>query len=261
MINIRYMGYDSTHTSDFVFDMPQGHDCWLLLLTQTKALFLVDDELKEYPPNCAVLYRPNQRIYYRACEEIYKNDWIRFDTNETYVTTSPIITGTPFMIREPNYCHSIFQLLVAEHILDNTFKDISTDNLLRILFNKLLESYNYKQLTPMHNKLNQLKMKIYQNPKENWTIPTMANMLNISVGYLESLYKNTFGVTCMNDVINSRINLAKKYLLYDQYSINEIVSLCGYQNVEHFMRQFRLRTGYTPNQFRKHALQHSQDET
>jgi len=140
MINIRYMGYDSTHTSDFVFDMPQGHDCWLLLLTQTKALFLVDDELKEYPPNCAVLYRPNQRIYYRACEEIYKNDWIRFDTNETYVTTSPIITGTPFMIREPNYCHSIFQLLVAEHILDNTFKDISTDNLLRILFNKLFEA-------------------------------------------------------------------------------------------------------------------------
>lgn len=254
MIQIRYVGCDAVHSSNFVFDIPQGHDCWLLLLTQTKAVFLVDDELKEYPPNCAILYKPNQRIYYQACEDTYKNDWMRFDTNETYVTTSPIKFGVPFMIREPNYCHNIFQLLVAEHILNNTFKDISTDNLLRVLFNKLLESYNYKQITPIHNRLNQLKMKIYQDPKENWTIPKMAEMLNISVGYLEALYKNTFGVTCMNDVINSRITLAKKYLLYDQYSINEIVSLCGYQNVEHFHRQFKQATGVTPNQFRKQSI-------
>jgi AraC-like DNA-binding protein len=93
-------------------------------------------------------------------------------------------------------------------------------------------------------------MEIYREPNREWTIYLMAEKLNISTGYLEEIYKNTFGVTCMTDVINSRINLAKKYLLYDNRSIAEIANLCGYHNMEHFFRQFKKKTGVTPNQFR-----------
>lgn len=250
MNHIRYVEYDATHADNFVFDVPEGHDCWLLVLTQTPAVFLVDDEYKEYPANCAILYKPYQRVYYGACGERYANDWIRFDTDETYITTAPIPNGVPFVIHDPSYCHKIYQLLVKEHILNNNYKDISIDNLLRILFNKLLESYNYKQTTPMHKSLNELKMEIYFNPNKDWTVAKMAERLNISVGYLEDIYKNTFGVTCMDDVINSRINLAKKYLLYENYTIAEIVALCGYRNIEHFFRQFKKITGVTPNRFR-----------
>ena len=35
MNHIRYVEYDAAHMQDFVFDVPQGHDCWLLLLTRT----------------------------------------------------------------------------------------------------------------------------------------------------------------------------------------------------------------------------------
>ena len=60
MINIHYVGYDASHPDSFVFDIPDGHDCWLLLLTQTPALFWVNNEIKEYPAYSAVLYRPYQ---------------------------------------------------------------------------------------------------------------------------------------------------------------------------------------------------------
>jgi AraC-type DNA-binding domain-containing proteins len=250
LINIRYVEYDTSHPEDFVFDVPNGHDCWLLLLTHTPASFLVDGELKEYPENCAVLYRPNQKIYYRAAAERYSNDWIRFDTDETYITTIPIPCGVPFVVLDACYCHKLYQLLVTEQILNNNYKDISIDYLFRILFNKLLESYNYRYISPLYKNLNNLKKEIYRNPNKNWTVAQMAEKLNISVGYLEEIYKNTFGVTCMDDVINSRINLAKKYLVYDQYTIAEIVTLCGYRNIEHFFRQFKKITGVTPNRFR-----------
>jgi AraC-like DNA-binding protein len=221
------------------------------VLTQTPAVFYVDNDYKEYPANSAILYKPNQKIYYRASTDRYANDWIRFDTNETYVTATPLPCGEPFVIHDPSYCHKIYQLLVTEHIMNNTYKDISIDHLLRILFMKLLEAYNYKHTTPLSKNLNELKMKIYRNPNNDWSVSKMAQSLNISPGYLEEIYKNTFGVTCMEDVINSRINLAKKYLLYDHYTIAEIVTLCGYHNMEHFYRQFKKNTGITPSRFRK----------
>ena len=96
----------------------------------------------------------------------------------------------------------------------------------------------------------ELKIEIYHYPNKEWTVTRMAERLNISTGYLEEIYKNTFGVTCMEYVINSRINLAKKYLLYEQYTIAEIVTLCGYRNMEHFFRQFKKITGVTPKSYR-----------
>lgn len=255
MIHIRYVGYDATHPENFEFDIPEGHDCWLLLLTQTPAIFLVDNEYREYPENCAILYKPNQRIYYRACRESYANDWIRFDTDETYVTGTPLPCGVPFVIYDPSYCHKLYQLLFTEDILNNSYKDISVDNLLRVLFNKLLESYNYNPVSPLYKNLNEMKMEIYRNPNQDWNLKKMAERLNISVGYLEVIYKDTFGVTCIDDVINSRINMAKKHLLYDHYTVAEIANLCGYRNIEHFYRQFKKNAGVSPNNFRKNPCQ------
>lgn len=250
MIHIKYAEYDTSHSEDFVFDIPKGLDSWLLVLTQSPALFYTDNQLKEYPPNSAVLYKPNQKIFYRACADRYVDDWIQFDTDENYVITTPISCGVPFIIEDPAYCHKLYQLISTEHILNNNYKDISIDNLLKTLFNKLLESHNYRQVSPLYKNLNELKKEIYHNPNSDWTVAKMADRLNISVGYLEDIYKTTFGVTCMDDVINSRISLAKKYLLYNQYTIAEIVYLCGYRNIEHFFRQFKKITGVTPNRFR-----------
>lgn len=255
MNNIRYVEYDATHTHDFVFDIPEGHDCWLLIVTQTPATFLVDGEYREYPANCAVLYRPNQRIYYRACQESYANDWIRFDTDEHYVTMTPITCGIPFIIHDPAYCHKIFQLIFSEDVLSNTYKEINIDNLLRILFNKLLESFDHHPVSPLYRSLTELKKSIYRQPNLNWTVAMMADRLNISAGHLQAIYKETFGISCIEDVIHSRIELAKKYLLYDHYSTVEIASLCGYHNVEHFFRQFKKMVGMSPTVFRKTPYQ------
>lgn len=250
MIDIKYVEYDARHRENFVFDVPEGHDSWLLLITQTPAIFYVNDEYREYSPNSAILYKPNQKIYYKASENQYINDWIRFDTDEAYITNSPLLTGVPFYVQDHSFCHMIFQLLVNEHILNNSLKDNSINYLLRLLFNKLLESNDYQDLNELDKKLYKLKQEIYKSPNKDWTVKDMSASLNVSVGHLENIYKKTFGVTCIEDVINSRISLAKEYLSYQYYSINEIVTICGYKNIEHFYRQFKKITGMTPNQFR-----------
>jgi len=254
MTNIFYVGCDATHTNDFIFDIPLGHDCWLLIITQTPALFFVNGEIKEYPAHSAILYHPHQKIYYRACAEKYINDWIRFDSTESYVTETTLPLGIPFSLDDPEYCHKIFQLLSTENSFNKDYKESSIDYLLRTLFNKLLESCFHTGITPQYYNLLNLRTAVHNNPGNHWTVRSMADFLHISQGYLQTIYKNTFGISCMDDVIDSRIRLAKEYLLHCNRTIAEVSILCGYNNVEHFCRQFKQMTGYTPGKFSNHAI-------
>lgn len=79
----------------------------------------------------------------------------------------------------------------------------------------------------------------------------MAKIISISPGYLQFIYKKLFGLSCMDDVIHSRIRLAKEYLRHELYTVAEIADRCGYRNVEHFCRQFKQMTGSSPKKFHK----------
>ncbi|REJ12223.1 MAG: AraC family transcriptional regulator [Paenibacillaceae bacterium] len=254
MTEIFYVECDATHPDSFVFDIPNGHDCWLLVFTKTPAVFWVENRLREYPAYSAILYRPHQKIYYRACADQYINNWLRFASDESYVSDAPLPFGVPFSVKDPEYCHQLFQLLVCEHSFTNTFKQSSVNYLLRILFNKLLESYEShfsEEVTPQYYNLLKLRTAIYSNPGRNWTVPKMAEMVHISPGYLQVVYKKTFGVSPMSDVINSRIRSAKEYLMHSSYSVAEIADRCGYLHVEHFCRQFKQVTGFSPREYHR----------
>jgi AraC-like DNA-binding protein len=254
MINIEYIECDATHNADFVFDIPQGHEHWLLLFIKTSAKFEVDGIIHVYPANSAILYKPRQKILYEANENTYVNNWIRFSADDDFIKTPHLPHGRPFSITDPITIHKVFELIQLENIFDNEYKDITIENLMRILFTKLIESYNQRISSPLHNALNALKRDIHRHPNKNWSLQMISDQLNISVGYLELVYKEAFGLSCIEDVINSRIHLAKRLLIYNHYSVAEISEKCGYNSIEHFYRQFKQITFTTPSQFRKKHL-------
>lgn len=254
MTTIHYVGYDTAHPADFIYDVPEGHNFWVLILTQTPAEYWINGELKEYPANCAVLYPPHQKVLYRACSDKFVNDWVRFETTESYITETTLPLRIPIPVPDPGYCRQLFQLLATENFLSCDYRELSIDYLLRILFNKLLEAYQSKENSPHYHNLLELRKKIYHNPGYPWTVPTMADNVHLSPGYLQALYKTTFGISCMDDVIQCRIRFAKEKLIHGQQRIADVGALCGYVNVEHFTRQFSQIVGCTPRAFRKSAI-------
>ncbi|SHN30674.1 helix-turn-helix domain-containing protein [Gracilibacillus kekensis] len=252
MTQIHYVEHNRAHNGNFVIDVPEGYH-WLLVITKTPAQFWVNGDIKEYPPYTTILYRPKQKVYYRACTDQFINDWIRFESDAPYITDSPLPFGHPFSLNDPNYCHKLFELLSIEHNFNRDYKKSSIDYLLKTLFNKLMESYFHGDISPQYYNLLKIRTMIQNNPGEDWTVSKMADYLRISPGYLQSIYKKTFGISCIDDVIDNRIRLAKEYLVHSNESIEEIASQCGYQNVEHFYRQFKHMTGKTPRGYQKHS--------
>ncbi len=250
MVEVIYSEYDASHRADFKFDIPEGLDSWLILMTQTPAIFLVGEKYEECPPNTIFLYKPHQRIYYRANDNRFANDWAMFISDELFVTETVLPTGVPMKMNDPAYMHRLFQLVAIEHERAGDYKDPIIRKLIQVMFYKLIESNEPGNKSLMIRDVNDLRREIFAKPEINWNLAMMAEKLNISTGYLEASYKAAFGISCMEDVIRSRVDMAKKHLITSSISISEIATRCGYRNPEHFFRQFKKMTGMTPRNYR-----------
>jgi len=254
MNTIHFIGYSAIHPSDFCFEMTTAPGQYILLLVSTPAQFLLGGQWQEYPAGTAMLYAPGQPVCYRACEETYQNDWMHFSSDDPLVTQFPL-TGTPFPVSDTAYCHNLLQLLTWEVSLASADSDLAVSNLLQVLFLRLRQDTALREASPHASRLLQLHKEIYNSPQLPWSIRSMAQRLHLSAGYLQNLYKKMFGVSCMEDVIASRVRLAGEQLAYTEKPVAEIADSCGYHNVEHFCRQFRRQTGFTPGAFRRMALE------
>lgn len=250
MEKIHMIGYDAVHPSDFIYDVPAFHDRYLLILTNTPARFWLEDGAQVFPPHQAALFPPGARFRYGACDGPYGNDWIIFSSDETYVTQFPL-TCAPFPVLDPEYCHSLFQLLTWEHTQGGYETVIS--QLMSVLFTKLEADIRQADSGDYAPALLGLRKNIMIHPQQDWSVSKMAEQLHISAGYLQLLYKRRFGVSCMDDVIRGRLRLAKDYLRHTRMNISEIAAMCGYNSAEHFSRQFHKLCGEAPGSYRRRS--------
>ncbi len=79
----------------------------------------------------------------------------------------------------------------------------------------------------------------------------LSKQFCISLGYLSASYKKEFNVTISKQIINLRMDYAKKLLKETRMSILDIADNCGFNNLSYFMRTFKKHIGCTPNEFRE----------
>jgi len=251
MLKTQYAGHLSFHPADFTYHRDSSQTDWAIIHTLTPAEFLLNDEWILYPENSIVIIAPGQKQDYRAYNgREFGNNWVSFFTNEKFITECGLPFGTPFTVKFPDIIDHIMHMIAAENAFDNSNKDQSIYHLFHLLFYKLSESIIDNNST-LDEELLKLRYNIINNPAFQWSVPLMAKTLNISTGYLQVIYKKTFGIPCMEDVFRQRIELAKDYVAHSSYSISQIADICGYQNTEHFCRQFKRITGMSASAYKK----------
>ncbi len=255
MFRILRIGCNTTHDSSFSVERGNGYEWYLLLLVKSPAIFIIDGEEINTPPNTLIIYDKYYPQKYGANRSEYKNDWIHFELDPVLLMQYQIALNTPLYIFNHYYLSDLIQKITSEFYSNNPYKEQTIEYLMQILFIKAKEQMETKTFQPWHSKIHQelieLRSEIYSNPHSNWSIPVMADKLHISCGYLQNIYKETFLTSCMSDVIESRIIYAKELLAESDLSVGEISYLCGYHNEVHFMRQFKKLTASTPTEYRK----------
>ncbi len=127
------------------------------------------------------------------------------------------------------------------------------DYIITEMITKLNEKRSCKRNSDYAAVLAELRLEIRANPQFDWNSDSIADEYGISKGYLMKLYKAQFGITFTDDLINVRLDKARKLLKSTNMRLAEIADNCGYNNIYHFMRQFKKRFGMTAIQYRDNS--------
>lgn len=79
----------------------------------------------------------------------------------------------------------------------------------------------------------------------------LANIAGLSRSQYIRIFRKLYTATPFDYLINIRIDCAQNMLLTTNRSITDIAFTCGFNDSSYFSRQFRKRTGISPNEFRK----------
>lgn len=79
----------------------------------------------------------------------------------------------------------------------------------------------------------------------------VAKAAGISRPYLFKLFKEGLGISPHQYILKLRLDMAKRLLAGENFSIKEIAAECGFESLEVFYRQFKSAANTTPADYRK----------
>lgn len=252
------VGYHSVYGSDYRMRREMEKERYLLVLTRSRAEFRFGDRIYKAPENTAVLYCGGSVCEYAADGGIFVCDWLCFDVggDHEFIESLELETERPLRFLDADFISELIRNIESEFYSINSRRAKLIDALIKTLLMKLGETgvqRNEAQMSaePHYSLLIDLRAKIYRNPQLKWNVDSMAADVNMSRSYFQHIYREFFGVSCISDVISGKIEKAKEILSETSCTVSQVASMCGYDNEEHFMRQFKKLVGVTPTAYRK----------
>ena len=258
MIRITGCGHDSHHKKPCNVKYHQASTDYLFLLVKRNAWVFLDNKKQELSANSCICFPPGSDIHYGCDTPDYNDDWLHFllspDCGDLLEELS-IPVCTPFHPRNFHKLSEYVRLITDAFVSGAARQEEILDCFMKLfLYTVSEELSSYSRISTdqkYYAAFSSLRTELYNSPSVKRSVSEMADTLWLSISHFQHLYKNFFGCSFQQDMINARLKLAKHYLSTTEMSIQSISDLCGYENEIHFMRQFKKFEQNTPTQFRK----------
>ena len=236
---------------------PKGYPEYTFLHFLTPVTMELNGTTLEIVPGGCIFFPPEMPQFFTASVPLVHN-WFHATTDLTPLLKEySIPKGQVFYPENRELITELIAKMEAERFGNQPY----TETLLNIYVQELfiLLSRNlHASISPGSSKnsellqIRQIRQQILSRPTHRWTVEEMADLVGLSVSRFHAVYKTHFGISPMQDLINSRIEYAKdRLLLQPETPIGELAERLGYHDQFHFIRQFHKEVGVTPGQFRK----------
>ncbi len=252
-MNIRAIGWGSVYDRGYRYTAEAESGVYLLVHARSR----IRINGAALPKGTMIVYDGSEDIDYSSVDEYLVCDWISFDGegDAEFSDSAEITFNKPIFNADSDFISLLVRNLTAEFYSVASRRMKIIDFMMKTLLMKAAEASSPADIgtaaEPHYGAMMELREKIYRNPQLKWNVDTMAADVNMSRSYFQHLYREIFGVSCMTDVINGKIEKAKEILSETGCTVSQVAAMCGYDNEEHFMRQFKKIVGITPTGYRK----------
>lgn len=258
MIQIQALRHLYPEQAGFYINRPNGHPKYTFLHFFNPMDILVGGKLVHTRPHACIIYRPNERQFFQAKENIL-HDWLHFDgVSEDFFSSLSLQTETLYYPQFPDFITRILREAENEFYQSSYRSEDLSEIKIRELFIKFARAVHGEIPQPVDKgtkeTFRRLRTEMFLRLDEPWTVERMANFVGLSQSRFFYVYKTLFGATPTNDLIQAKINAAKNALLSGDISVSELSEKLGYQNLTHFLRQFKKETGFSPSEYRKNGF-------
>lgn len=259
-LELHRIGYNYVHANGVGINRPCGSGDYLFLYLKSNATILTAQGLEEVKEPSFLIYEKGVPQQYFDKKGPFVNDWMHFggENLHSFFEELDIPLNRLMVLRDSKEISSMIRELCVEEKQKGRFHEEILHCRMKALFCKFSDIYHEEsrcsdKLNRYRRDFNEIRNRIYSfNPeKGSPKVSEIASTINLSTSYFQHIYKQLFGVPVMNDIIKSRIEYACYMLASNTETISEVAFRCGYENKEHFTRQFKEITGYTPKQYRE----------
>ena len=127
-------------------------------------------------------------------------------------------------------------------------------SLLRSVYSFLLEigkNINFQKEIKGVDVLEHCRDYLDKHYMEEITLDMIAEKYYFNASYFSTIFKNYFGKSFSNYLIEIRMKKAKELLVSSDEKIKEITNKVGYNDANYFIRAFKKYYGYTPEEYRR----------
>lgn len=256
-MHISFMGINYTHSKTFSINRPSGSGDFLLLIFRTPAEIKLPDGLFKSDKYAFIFYQPGTIQHYYPTGDSFANDFVHFTCSEAdfkFLKSLDIPFDTLIRLPDLKPLSAVFKMLYTEYLSGGQHRKETEEYLFKVLLLKLSElvsSGDNIRFSRYYDDMLKLRAEIYNHPGKKRTLAALAAQMGLSISHFQLLYKRFFHISCIADVIESKMVYAKTLLRSTDETVSEIAERLGYENDVHFMRQFKKLMGVTPSEFRK----------
>lgn len=203
---------------------------------------------KENPTQCIAL----------AVDAVYVNDTMNY-LNSYYNSGEEKqnwkLQFNQYHFANDNEVTSLINKLIRVCSGTDATKNIFADLNLKELLIRLVQSQHLQQVSAEsadnnnQSRLHYVLNYIHEHLTEKIAVDALSRKAYLSRNVFFKWFREQFGITPLDYINNERIKLAKQLLAKPQHKVNTVSSMCGFSDVNYFVRLFKKSEGITPRAY------------
>lgn len=255
MLEVTQLRHAWPEKAGFVLKRSYGMPSYTFLHFFNSVDILIDGTMVHTRPHACVIYDIGTPQKFISTQPL-THDWIHFEgALDEILSSYGLECDKLYYPANADFITDIVKEMEFEFSSEKRFSERLIRMKAEELFMKLSRACSDESMTAIDTDTDErfrlLRGEVFSNLKNQWTVEQMAKRVGLSKSRFYTIYKSIYGSTPVDDLIRARIDSAKNALLFSKRSILDISESLGYNNLTHFMRQFKALTGTTPDQYRK----------